>query len=375
MKNRMKKEILSSAILLITVAFTAISCTQQADNSYIAEGSVDDSSANGMTIYIRKYDDNTAIDSTVVQNNRFVFKGTIDTAHFCRIDVNQEFGNLIVEPGHIYVNMKDLNNPASGTQMNDELSRLKQIEDSLYTTVQQKEEELRAAYPDKKEFTEQMKRYKEQLQQEMAKIGEQLMAIHNNDAIGFYLMYSSFIQELPLEAKWNALQQMGPWLKSTQAAQQLIQTVEMEKKSQVGMPFIDIKGTDENGKEVALADFVGKGNYVLVDMWASWCRPCRQEIPNLAKLHNLYHNKGLTVVGVFTWDQKENLTTAMQEEKITWNQIVDTEMGAMQKYGINGIPFIFLLSPDGIIVERGLRGEEMIQTVESYLNQKRSLGR
>lgn len=65
----------------------------------------------------------------------------------------------------------------------------------------------------------------------------------------------------------------------------------------------------------------------------------------------------------------------MQEEKITWNQIVDTEMGAMQKYGINGIPFIFLLSPDGIIVERGLRGEEMIQTVESYLNQKRSLGR
>lgn len=363
----MKKQWISPVISLVVAGWMALSCTQQVDNSYIVEGKVSDPKANGQTIYIRKYDDNMAIDSTVIQNNRFLFKGTIDTAHFCRIDVSrQEYGNLIVEPGKIHVNMKNPKQPASGTPLNEEFSRLMQKEDSLYNALKEKRKELQAAYPNKKELMEQIKRYREQQQQEITQISEQVMALHNNDAIGFYLMYSDFIQDLPLEAKWNALQQMGPWLKSTRSAQRLIQSVEKERRSQEGMPFIDIKGVDEKGNEVALADFLGKGNYVLVDMWASWCQPCRQEIPNLAQLYRKYNGKGLTVVGIFTWDQKENLSRTLQEEKITWPQIVDIKNEAMQSYGVNGIPFIFLLSPDGIILKRGLRGENMIQTVESY---------
>lgn len=367
----MKRQWTSPVISLITAGWMALSCTQQADNSYLVEGQVSDPNANGQTIYIRKYDDNQAIDSTVIQNNRFQFKGTIDTAHFCRIDVSrQEYGNLIVEPGQIHVNMKNPMQPASGTPLNEKLCKLMQREDSLYSVLKEKREELRAAYPDRKEFMEQMERYRKQQQQELAQICGQVMAIHNNDAIGFYLMYSDFIQDLPLEEKWNALQQMGPWLKSTRSAQRLIQTVEMERRSQEGMPFIDIKGVDEKGNKVALADFVGKEDYLLVDMWASWCQPCRQEIPNLAQLHRKYKGKGLTVVGVFTWDKKENLLPTLQEEKITWPQIVDVENEAMQSYGVNGIPFIFLLSPDGIILKRGLRGENMLQIVERYLKEK-----
>ena len=337
--------------------------------SYTVEGIVADSTANGKTIYIMNYDGNQTIDTTVIQNNRFVFTGTVDTAAFCRIDVNrQEFGNFILEPGKITVNLNNRKNPASGTAMNGLMTQIMQTQDSLIQVLMQKHKEMRAALPDEVAFMQQAKAYFEkQLKPLYVNFYKQFSQSHTNDAIGFYLMYTHFFRNLSLEEKSNALQAYGPWLKSTQTAQHFIQAVEAEKNTQPGKPFADIKGVDKDGKELSLSDFIGKGNYVLVDMWASWCGPCKGEIPNLAKLHQRYHNKGLTVVGVFTWDKPENLTKAMKEEKISWSQIIDTDRTAMEKYGIDGIPFIFLLSPDGTILERDLRGEGMIATVDEYM--------
>ena len=134
------------------------------------------------------------------------------------------------------------------------------------------------------------------------------------------------------------------------------------------MPYTDITGTDADGKPIALSDFIGKGNYVLMDMWASWCGPCKGEIPNLARLHNQYKDKGLTVIGLFVWDKQENLKKAMESEGITWPQIVDEESKSTQMYGVDGIPHIILFSPDGTILKRNLRGDAMIKTVEEIMN-------
>lgn len=136
------------------------------------------------------------------------------------------------------------------------------------------------------------------------------------------------------------------------------------------MPYTDITGTDADGKPIALSDFIGKGNYVLMDMWASWCGPCKGEIPNLARLHNQYKDKGLTVIGLFVWDKQENLKKAMESEGITWPQIVDKESKSTQVYGVDGIPHIILFSPDGTILKRNLRGDAMIKTVEEIMNRK-----
>lgn len=136
------------------------------------------------------------------------------------------------------------------------------------------------------------------------------------------------------------------------------------------MPYTDITGTDADGKPIALSDFIGKENYVLMDMWASWCGPCKGEIPNLARLHNQYKDKGLTVIGLFVWDKQENLKKAMESEGITWPQIVDEESKSTQVYGVDGIPHIILFSPDGTILKRNLRGDAMIKTVEEIMNRK-----
>ena len=134
--------------------------------------------------------------------------------------------------------------------------------------------------------------------------------------------------------------------------------------------IIDIAGENTEGKETRLSDFVGKGNYVLVDMWASWCAPCREEIPNLAEIYNTYKDKGLVILGIATWDKKDRIIKAIEDLNMTWPQLLDTRQKVMELYGVNGIPHIILFAPDGTIVARNLRGDEMKQKVAEIMKDK-----
>ena len=136
-----------------------------------------------------------------------------------------------------------------------------------------------------------------------------------------------------------------------------------------GQMFVDLE-VEHNGETKRLSDYVGKGKYVLLDMWASWCAPCKAEIPNLRELHNTYKDKGLTVLGLFVWDKKENLKKAMEEEGIDWPQLFDKDMTAPKIYGVSGIPHIILFAPDGTILMRRLRGQHMIDVVNELMKKQ-----
>ena len=158
----------------------------------------------------------------------------------------------------------------------------------------------------------------------------------------------------------------GPWLRNKKRVKSLIEQVNAQQATAEGKIFSDVKGSDVDGNIVSLSDYVGKGNYVLIDFWASWCSPCHKEIPNLKQLHQKYKDKGLTVIGVYVWDSAENMKTALKEEQITWPQIVDSEDEATYTYGVTTIPHIILFGPDGTILKRDIRGERMIRTVSKY---------
>ncbi len=113
------------------------------------------------------------------------------------------------------------------------------------------------------------------------------------------------------------------------------------------------------GKTTRLSDYVGKGKYVLVDFWASWCGPCRAEIPNLIKVYEQYKEKGLVVLGVAVNDKPEDTLKAIEKDKITYPQILNSQNIAAETYDFNSIPTIYLFGPDGRVVAHDLRGKDI----------------
>lgn len=116
-----------------------------------------------------------------------------------------------------------------------------------------------------------------------------------------------------------------------------------------------------------LEDYIGKGQYVLVDFWASWCRPCREEIPNIVAVNEKYAGKGLVVLGVVVNDRVSDTKTAMKKLGVVYDQVLDPKGELATKYGVDGIPTIFLFSPEGKQLARGLRGAEIEKEVAKYI--------
>jgi peroxiredoxin len=125
---------------------------------------------------------------------------------------------------------------------------------------------------------------------------------------------------------------------------------------------------DPNGKMISLKSFRGK--YVLVDFWASWCGPCRQENPTVVAAFNRFKDKNFTVLGVSLDDNKAKWLKAVQDDKLTWTHVSDLkqwESIVVPMYQIQGIPFNVLVDPNGKIIASGLRGEDLEKTLSSVL--------
>lgn len=138
----------------------------------------------------------------------------------------------------------------------------------------------------------------------------------------------------------------------------------------VGRDFIDVSGLTPDGKNISLSDYVGKKKLVLIDFWASWCGPCRHEMPNVVQAYNKYKDKGFEIVGISLDDSKSSWVKGLKDMNMTWPQMSDLkgwESELSGAYQVTGIPFTLLVDQSGKIVAENLRGADLENKLEELL--------
>ncbi|MCR5325193.1 MAG: AhpC/TSA family protein [Bacteroidales bacterium] len=189
---------------------------------------------------------------------------------------------------------------------------------------------------------------------------------HTDDVLGMQA-FMNLCSDMDIDQLEELLPQAADFIRENEEIQQILERKRAAAATAPGSMYIDITGTKADGTPVALSEFAGKGQYVLVDFWASWCGPCMQAIGNLRTYKEKYAGKGLRIVGVNVWESNpEKGITCAKEKEMDWDIIYTSDHTATENYGVEGIPTLILIAPDGKIAERFL-GEEGLENALARL--------
>lgn len=346
---------------------TKVVITQPKAGNYRIDGMAP-ADANGQWVYLYKPSGQGASDSVQIANGRFTLERAVaEDGLIAHLVIPRSYNlSFIPEEGIIKADLAAI--AATGTALNDLHAQKAKAREALETETRGRLKAIRADKNlDDKAKEEAQEKIVNEFYGKIKPLAEADLKEHSNDAIGLIALQNLLGMEGVTVAKAEALlQQAGDRLRAEESITKMVERLRRVEATQAGAQFVDFEGVDDANKAVRLSDYVGKGHYVLVDFWASWCGPCRREIAHLKKVRDTYTDKGLVILGTVVWDEMEDHLKAMKELEITWPQIFN-KAEATELYGIAGIPQIILFDPAGKIVARDLRGEEINKLLDKAL--------
>ena len=346
---------------------TKVVITQPKAGNYRIDG-IAPADANGQWVYLYKPSGQGASDSVQIANGRFTLERAVaEDGLIAHLVIPRSYNlSFIPEEGIIKADLAAI--AATGTALNDLHAQKAKAREALETETRGRLKAIRADKNlDDKAKEEAQEKIVNEFYGKIKPLAEADLKEHSNDAIGLIALQTLLGMEDVNVAKAEALlQQAGDRLRAEESITKMVERLRRVEATQAGAQFVDFEGVDDANKAVRLSDYVGKGHYVLVDFWASWCGPCRREIAHLKKVRDTYTDKGLVILGTVVWDEMEDHLKAMKELEITWPQIFN-KTEATELYGISGIPQIILFDPAGKIVARDLRGEEINKLLDKAL--------
>lgn len=344
----MKKILLS----LLVVAAVASSCGNkpaEVNNKFVISGELSSNEIDGFPVYLQTVGDTwnsrkgfVTIDSTIVENGTFKFEGVADSIPVLRfvtiVHPNPEENKvvrtiIVLEADTIKITDKNNDIFVSGTKLNDLVPQYKDLEEKIQTL------------PDS----------------ECAPLVYNFIKSNISNPVGEYALVKG-AYFLDMDQLNEIVGLATPRFKESVFGQVLVKRNNALQSTVVGKQFVDVKGNTPEGKTIALSDYAGKDKYVLVDFWASWCPPCRADMPLLVKAYAKYKNKGFEIVGVSLDNEKEKWEKGIKDLKIIWPQMSDLkgwESELSDAYGVSSIPSTVLLDKEGKIIAKNIEGHDL----------------
>jgi len=322
-------------------------------------------------------------DSSLIKNGTFYFKGVpvYGTHAYIQLKGNgaadPDDGNqfdFMIEPANIKIHVDGNFNESriDGSQINNEFRELKRVlkpAELARTKWYERYDQFKMmANPDSNEVNKFSIEY-QKIQQEETDLAVDYIGKHPG-SFSSLMALGKFYRRLKvrqIEDLWDSLNDP---LKQTSLGKEFRRQIDRMSAVQIGKIAPDFSARDTSGNLVSLGSL--KGKYLLLDFWASWCGPCREENPYVLKAYQKFKAKNFEILGISLDDEttKEKWLKAIKEDQLVWKQVSDLkgwQSEVAELYHVRGIPQNFLLDPNGVIIATNLREEELLKTLEDIL--------
>ena len=357
---------------IILAALVISACASDGTKKYTINGTYTE---NGKKVYLMDQLTETAIDTAVVVDGKFSFTGRADKDALLAVQAeNRNWMTQFFNDGTpVTINVND--STLKGSPLNERLARLEvemdQPQKRLNAMIAGLTDDEIMARAD--EFIEEANKRNT----EMFAFVNKVFQDERNSLIpvafcGYYFLDNG-VEAYDELVKEGVVFADHPYLKKTRDdVEAMLTPQDSPKTAFIGKPYTDLEMADPEGKMHKISELVGEGKYVLVDFWASWCAPCRAEMPNVLEAYKQFHAEGFEVVGVSFDEDKEAWVKAIGQLQMPWLQISDLkgfECAAAPIYKIDGIPDNILIDPQGNIIDRGLRGKALLSRLQTLLGE------
>lgn len=375
-------------ILLITLSLVFLSCSKNGGGNYTISG-IAPGIADGSKVIIQKQSEdgktNVSVDTVLVKSGKFEITGKVDetTIHGITVESTNGMISVIVEKGDIKVEVdKDslFKSKISGTYNNDQFQKFYSGISEIQKSVQQRKtkfendnkEVVRLAQKNNDTLTiSKLRKEYSLIQKDLTNYSLNFIKENPKAYISLLLVQGLFNNpEFDLEDVKKQFESLDSSLKELKPAKKIQEIFDTVSATEIGKKAPEFTAKDTRGKEISLSDSMGK-KVTIVDFWASWCMPCRQENPNMVALYKEFHGKGLNIIGVSLDIDSKEWITAIAKDQLTWSQVSNLkqwEDPIAKQYNVNQIPSTFVLDQDGKIVAKNISGAELRKKVAELIN-------
>ncbi|MFC4633232.1 redoxin domain-containing protein [Dokdonia ponticola] len=326
-------------ILVAIITVLIISCNEKPTTGFSLSGTTN-GFEDGSLLYLDY--DNKVLDSVEIKDNAFVFTTKLPKAPMKLWLHNKDFSNYTA----FWAENKPMTLDATNTDFRNAMitgSESEKLSASLYKKI------------DTLPRSERQK-----LEMEFVK--------NNPSSIVSASMLSIYATTWGKEKTTELYEQFSKENKESEFGQEIARYIELNKQPKIGEQFVDFESENQIGQLKKLSDLKGKA--VLLEFWASWCGPCRQENPNLVKTYKEFNPKGFEIFAVSLDQNKEDWLKAIQKDSLDWEHVSDLKGSRNEAsliYGVNGIPDNYLIAENGKIIGRNLRGEQLNEKLKEIL--------